>query len=153
MQIYIEVNDNDTHLDGSRFDSVDLLLINHNQSVEESRQQYYTGMFGIVTMNITVTVFCQENFEGPDCTQCVSGFTGVDCSVLDRCLLFGVICIVMILIIIDSIIALLLILSAIIVIVIMMWHRRKKEAASRGIASYGRYVQIHSEHKKWRAEN
>ena len=136
MQIYIEVNDSDTDLDGSRFDSVDLLLINHNQSVEESRQQNYTGMFGIVTMNITVTVFCQENFEGPDCTQCVSGFTGVDCSVLDRCLLFGVNCIVMILVIIGSIKALLLIISALIVIVVLIVRRRrrnKKKATSQGI--------------------
>ena len=69
---------------------MDILLIDHNLTVAESRQQNYTGMYGYVTMNLTITVFCEGNFSGSDCTQCVSGFTGPDCNETDHC--FGVNC-------------------------------------------------------------
>ena len=65
---------------------MDILLIDHNLTVAESRQQYYTGMYGYVTMNLTITVFCEGNFSGSDCTQCVPGFIGTDCNRRDRCL-------------------------------------------------------------------
>ena len=64
---------------------MDILLIDHNLTVAESRQQNYTGMYGYVTMNLTVTVFCEGNFSGSDCTQCVLGFTGPDCNETDHC--------------------------------------------------------------------
>ena len=42
------------------------------------------GMFGFVTiMDLSITVLCAENFEGPDCTECVPGFIGTDCQVDD----------------------------------------------------------------------
>ena len=69
---------------------VDILLIDHNLTVAESRQQNYTGIYGFVTMNLTITVFCEGNFGGSDCTQCVPGFTGPDCNETDHC--FGVDC-------------------------------------------------------------
>ena len=71
---------------------MDILLIDHNLTVAESRQQNYTGMYGYVTMNLTITVFCEGNFSGSDCTQCVPGFTGPDCicNETDHC--FGVNC-------------------------------------------------------------
>ena len=65
---------------------VDILLIDHNLTVAESRQQNYTGIYGFVTMNLTISVFCEGNFSGSDCTQCVSGFTGPDCNETDHCL-------------------------------------------------------------------
>ena len=34
-------------------------------------------------MNLNITVLCAENFEGPDCTECVPGFTGTDCQTQD----------------------------------------------------------------------
>ena len=53
-------------------------------------QLNHIGMYNIVTMNLTVTVFCEENFGGSDCTQCVPGLTGPNCDMIDHC--FGVNC-------------------------------------------------------------
>ena len=41
------------------------------------------GMYEFITMDLNITVLCAENFEGPDCTECVPGFTGTDCQVDD----------------------------------------------------------------------
>ena len=65
---------------------VDLLLIDHNLAINESLQQNHTGIYDLVTMNLTVTVVCQENFEGPSCTQCAPGLTGPNCDDVDQCL-------------------------------------------------------------------
>ena len=88
MQIYIEVQDDDGNINED--DLIDLLLIDHNLMIARSLQQNHTGIYNIVTMNLTITVFCEENFGGSDCTQCVPGFTGTDCDEIDHC--FGVNC-------------------------------------------------------------
>ena len=81
--MYIEIKDYDeTNSD----ELVDLLLIDRNLAVAESLQQNHTGMYNFVTMNLTITVFCERNFSGSDCTQCVPGFTGPDCNETDHCL-------------------------------------------------------------------
>ena len=69
---------------------MDSFLINLNLTIAETLQQIHTGIYSTVTMNLTITVFCAENFRGSDCTQCVPGFTGPDCNETDHC--FGVNC-------------------------------------------------------------
>ena len=66
---------------------MDYLTINHNLPVAESLQQNHGGMSlnRTVTMDLTVTVFCADNFEGSDCTQCVPELTGPDCNETDYC--------------------------------------------------------------------
>ena len=65
---------------------MDILLIDHDLPVGESTQrQTYNGTFGFVTMDLNITVFCAGNFQVPDCTQCVTGFTGADCLEVDDC--------------------------------------------------------------------
>ena len=36
-------------------------------------------------MDLTITVLCDQNFQGQDCTQCVPGFPGPDCANIDDC--------------------------------------------------------------------
>ena len=86
MQIYIEVQDQDFNDD----DLIDLLLIDHNLMIARSLQQNHTGIYNIVTMNLTITAFCEENFGGSDCTECVPGFTGTNCNETGNC--FGMNC-------------------------------------------------------------
>ena len=81
VQVYIEIQDDDLHND----DLVDVLLINHNLTVGESLRQNHTGMYNFVTMDLIITVFCDRKFQGSDCTQCVSGFTGSNCDERDYC--------------------------------------------------------------------
>ena len=61
---------------------MDFVLVNHNSLVGETSQRHnYTGMFGFVTMDLSVTVLCALNFQGTDCTQCIrDGFTGPNCT-------------------------------------------------------------------------
>ena len=61
VQLYIEIKDDDVYIPD---ELVDIISLNINSSVTQSLQQDYTGMYNIVTMNLTVTVFCEENFEG-----------------------------------------------------------------------------------------
>ena len=83
VQIYVEIQDHDPN---NADDLVDILLIDHDLPVGESTQrQTYDGMPGFVTMDLNITVFCAENFQVPDCTQCVTGFTGADCLEVDDC--------------------------------------------------------------------
>ena len=69
---------------------VDILFVNINQRVAESQRQNHTGTYNLVTMDLTITVLCEENFGGSDCTQCVPGFIGANCDERDHC--FGVNC-------------------------------------------------------------
>jgi hypothetical protein len=55
-------------------------MINHSLPVAESLRQNHTGFYQTVTMDLTITVVCAENFAGSDCTQCVPGFIGPDCN-------------------------------------------------------------------------
>ena len=83
VQMYLEIKDFDPD---NADDLVDILLIDHSLPLGESTQrQTYNGMFGFVTMDLNITVFCVKNFQVPDCTQCVTGFTGADCLEVDDC--------------------------------------------------------------------
>lgn len=86
MQLYIAIYDDDFK-ERPPDELVDVLLINHTLSVdEESPRQTYAGMHGYVTMDLSVTVVCAQNFEGSACSHCVPGFTGVECQVnIDDC--------------------------------------------------------------------
>ena len=65
---------------------VDILLIDHNESVGEvSSTQVHSGMYEYISMELVITVTCIENFQGSDCSQCVPGFTGLDCQKIDNC--------------------------------------------------------------------
>ena len=66
-------------------DIVDSFAINHTLPVAEPLHSNHTGLYQTVTMDLTITVFCAENFGGSNCTQCVSGFTGPDCNETDHC--------------------------------------------------------------------
>ena len=87
IQLYIEIRDCDTYTPD---ELVDIISLNINLAVTQSQQQNYTGMYNIVTMNLTVTVFCEESFGGSDCTQCAPEFTGPNCDMTDHC--FGLNC-------------------------------------------------------------
>jgi hypothetical protein len=81
VQLSINAIDNDTNLDGND-DLVDTLLINHSLPVGEvSVRQNYIGIYGFLTMELTIKAVCVENFTGGDCSQCVPGFTGASCDV------------------------------------------------------------------------
>jgi hypothetical protein len=80
--VYIEIQDRDTYTSN---DLVDLLLIDYNRPVAQPLRQNHTGVHKFVTMDLTITVVCAENFEGSNCTQCVPGFIGPDCNETDHC--------------------------------------------------------------------
>ena len=79
VQLFINAVDNDrVTVD----DLVDTLLVNHNLPVgKESVRMNYTGMYGFLTMDLTLRAVCAENFTGADCSQCVPGFTEAQCDV------------------------------------------------------------------------
>ena len=73
--------DNDTNL-GNEDDLVDTLFVNHNLPVgKESVRMNYTGIYGFLSMDLTLRAVCAENFTGTDCSQCVPGFTGARCDI------------------------------------------------------------------------
>ena len=81
--MYIEILDEDTITSN---DLVDLLLIDYSLPVEQPLRQHYTGIYNFVTMDLTITVLCAENFGGSDCSiQCDPGFTDPDCNETDYC--------------------------------------------------------------------
>ena len=64
-------------------DLIDELLIDHDLPMgETSSRRNYTGVynFAYVTMDLTIRVLCDTNFQGSDCTQCVPGFSGANCN-------------------------------------------------------------------------
>lgn len=67
---------------------VDILQISHSLPIgRTSPRQNYTGMYGFVTMDLSITAVCVQNFQGANCTQCVSGFTGTLCDMdIDECI-------------------------------------------------------------------
>ena len=72
VQLYVHVIDEDSE-NGKPDEQVDFFLINHTLA---SCRRVHTETF--VTMDLNITVLCVENFQEPDCTQCVTGFTEVD---------------------------------------------------------------------------
>ena len=64
---------------------MDYFTINHNLTVAESLHHNYRGFYQTVAMDLTITVFCGENFGGSNCTQCVPGLTGPNCNETDHC--------------------------------------------------------------------
>ena len=78
VQIYIEARDRDSGNTSqliSRFRltaTTEILVLN-----EPSGNLMIDG--GLVTINVNITVYCAQNFQGSDCTQCIPGFTGPMC--------------------------------------------------------------------------
>ena len=87
VQLFIDIIDQDGTQQGND-DLIDILLrIDHTLPVGECLRETYIGMFGFVTMDLSITVLCVESFKGPDCTVCVPGFTGTDCQTnIDECI-------------------------------------------------------------------
>ena len=82
---YIEIQDVDVgrnNREGANEpdELIDIFLINYNQTVGIPQRRTYSGIHGFVTMDLNITVFCVGNFAEPDCSQCVTGFTGPDMS-------------------------------------------------------------------------
>ena len=83
VQVYVEVKDEDYF----KFDDLaDLVLVDFKETLRKAVRKNYTGIYNLVTMDLTITVFCQENFVGPHCSKCLLGFTGPDCDRKDHCL-------------------------------------------------------------------
>ena len=93
MQLYIEIKDRDNSSSSGRYgsrppdDLVDTIMIAQSVMVGESQRENHRSSYGFVTMDLNITVLCAaEHFEGPDCTECVPGFTGTDCQTnIDDC--------------------------------------------------------------------
>ena len=92
VQLYIEVKDDDSDsrniVQPNPDELIDRLLIDHNLPIgQSSPRQNYTGVYGYVTMDLSITARCVGNFQGSDCTQCLPGFTGVECEAnIDDCM-------------------------------------------------------------------
>ena len=92
VQLYIEIWDDDPPGIQYPDELVDILLIEHNESVgEESTTRVHSGMYGFVSIKLMIIVTCIENFQGSACSQCFPGLTGPDCQTkTDDCV--GVTC-------------------------------------------------------------
>lgn len=52
----------------------------------ESRVTTYTGLFNYTMITLSFSVLCVEHFSGPNCSECASGFTGMQCDInIDDC--------------------------------------------------------------------
>ena len=61
------------------------MLVDLSLRVAEPLQENHTGMHGLVTMNLTITVFCEENFtpgfSGPLCSESGMGYLFVNITI------------------------------------------------------------------------
>ena len=81
VQLHIEIIDEDSENDD---DLIDVLLIDHSLPIgQPAPRQTYTGIYSInfVTMDLSIVARCVGNFQGPDCSRCISGFAGSMCDV------------------------------------------------------------------------
>ena len=79
VQLHIEITDCDL---GITDDLIDVLLIDYNQPIGQiSPRTTYNGNFSFVTMDLSITARCVGNFQGSDCSRCLSGFAGTMCNV------------------------------------------------------------------------
>ena len=62
---------------------VDVIVIDHNQPVNLPSQRESTATF--VSINVTITALCAQNFQESDCTECVQGFIGPNCDEVVDC--------------------------------------------------------------------
>ena len=89
VQLHIELTDEDSG-SGNPNDLIDVLLIDHDLPIgQPSPRQNYTGIYDInfVTMDLSIVATCVGNFQGPDCSQCLPGFTGIMCEInIDDCI-------------------------------------------------------------------
>ena len=84
VQLYIAIYDEDIGTNNGRGgddepdDLVDIVVINHNQTVGLQSQRQSVGTY--VVINVDITVLCAQNFGGSDCTQgCVDGVSNFTC--------------------------------------------------------------------------
>ena len=90
MQLYIEIHDDDS--DGTD-EFMDFVLVDYSLVAgESSLRQNYTGIFGFITMDLSITVLCARHFQGDDCTLCAPGFTGPNCDIMDTSSCIGMEC-------------------------------------------------------------
>ena len=78
VQLFIRVTDDDI---GNDDDLIDVIQVDHNLSIGESSTNHHLGIYGYVTMELTVRALCVDGFAGPNCSQCVTGYTGTLCDV------------------------------------------------------------------------
>ena len=66
---------------------MDFVTVDHNLAVNQtSVRRNHPGFYRFVTMDLTITVLCAQNFRGADCTECSRpGFTGPNCDEVDNC--------------------------------------------------------------------
>ena len=83
IQLYVEVRDRDS-------ESTSQLIGFNRFSIIQPLNEPSGNMtisVGFVTINVIITVFCAQTFQGSDCTQCIPGFTGPMCDEnIDDCL-------------------------------------------------------------------
>ena len=86
VQLHIEIIDVDSETNN---ELIDTLLIDHDLSAgQPSPRQNYTGIYDInfVTMDLSIVATCAGNFQGPNCSRCISGFAGIRCNVrINQC--------------------------------------------------------------------
>ena len=86
VQIYIEVRDRDS---GNTSERIGVFGLGATTEVLPLNEPSGNVTFesGFVTISVNITVFCAQNFQGSNCTQCIPGFTGQMCDEnIDDCL-------------------------------------------------------------------
>ena len=76
VQLYVEVRDWDSE---SFSQPIGAIRFGVTQPLNEPSGNMTIREIGFVTINVNITVFCAQNFQGSDCTQCIPGFTGPMC--------------------------------------------------------------------------
>ena len=67
FQLLVQVNDNDSPL---RDDLIDRVILDTNLAADSSiPAQNYRGFYEVATMRMAVTVVCDTNFFGDNCTR------------------------------------------------------------------------------------
>ena len=79
----IEVRDWDE--DGSQL--IDIIRVDIPVSSLKTQTSIFRlqGLVRITEIIMNLTVSCAQNFQGSDCTECISGFIGTLCNEIDNC--------------------------------------------------------------------
>ena len=79
VQFRVNVRDKDSGNDNQEIGAFSSdINLRVNESTDITLQSQTTSR---AVINMNIRVLCAQNFQGSDCTQCVSGFTGAMCDV------------------------------------------------------------------------